>query len=407
MDVSSARGMSHAWEVPGVRRWMRGVVLVVVLLSVAFVVVELGGYLDLPAAALAAPPPTVYAQYAIALLAGTVAVVLAWTSRRIPGVPVMAFHLATLSLSHATMVDASGGTGPFHRGAQALASGLAVAAFVRFTALFPRELGPDGFRRARDELAGMLFPGAGEPSRVTRSFRSLQLVLVRRPWIVWAGGVTYGVFLYWMQARFASEHSLVMFDLSSGLARGAWAAHVVVFTTAILLGLSNLGVGHAYSGGEQRRRILWLVAGYTVAVFLFVAMAGLMLAATAAASPALWSLTNGMAFVVWPLTILVVMVCYLVSIFFRGAFDPSLVLRGTTIYGGLVVGLTFLFAGVESVVESQLTERFGLPEGVGTWVGAGAVALALEPLRRWLDGTVRRLAPVGVAEEGGEPGGPP
>ncbi len=65
------------------------------------------------------------------------------------------------------------------------------------------------------------------------------------------------------------------------------------------------------------------------------------------------------------------------AIFYDGALDPSLVVRRTTVYSVLAALLTFLFTGVEELVEAQIAERTALPGGLGTWVAAGGVALVV------------------------------
>lgn len=388
------------------RASIRLTVILIVVSSIAASFFELRGALALVPEFLRVPPAVIYAQYLIAAASGLLALLLVWTSLDLSGVAALTVHLATLSLNHALMIDASGSPGPLHRGVFALTAGLAVAAFVRFTSSFPRELTSTDLKRAKDELPfaavrwSLQAAASRRPSAIARVWRALQARVISAPRAVWLAGLAYGIFIYWMHARFGSRYSLVMFRLGEWPARMAWALHILVYMTAIFIGLSNLRVNYAYSAREEQRRILWLTQGYISALFIFIIVATSSLVAVAVGSPAVWRIANWTAFVGWPVAVLTVLGCFFISVFFSGLFDPALVLRRTSLYALLVVLLTFLFTGIESLAESQLTDRFGLPEGFGTWIGGGAVALALGPIHEWLKGLISRAAGVDDTEAG-------
>lgn len=381
------------------------IISAIVAASVAVSILELPGALSLSPEILRVPRLVIYSQYLIAAASGLLALLLVWTSLHLSGVAVLTVHLATLSLNHALMIDASGAPGLVHRGVFALTAGLAVAAFVRFTCAFPRPLTAAEMERAKEELPfsavrwSRRAPASGRPAAPTRAWRTLQGRVAAAPRAVWLAGVAYGAFIYWLHASFGSRHSLMMFHLAEWPARAAWALHILIYMTAILIGLSNLRVNYACSEPVERRRILWLVQGYLSALFIFILISATGLVAVVISSPAVWRIANGTAFVGWPLAVLTVLGCFFLSVFFAGVFDPALVIRGTTLYAVLVVILTFMFAGIESLAESQLTERFGLPESFGTWFGGGAVALAVGPIHAWVKHTIGRLA--GLEERAG------
>ena len=58
----------------------------------------------------------------------------------------------------------------------------------------------------------------------------------------------------------------------------------------------------------------------------------------------------------------------------------------------MLLTLTFVFAGIEEVAQSVLVSRMGVPDAVSTWIGAGAVALLVGPLRDRFQKWVARLA---------------
>lgn len=387
------------------RMLLRLAVTATVVASIVASISELRDALALVPEFLRVPTPVIYAQYLIAAASGLLALLLVWTSLYMSGVGVLTVHLATLSLSHALMIDASGSPGLVHRGVFALGSGLAVAAFVRFTSSFPRQLAAADLARARTELPlaavrwSLTTVGSRRPSAMARNWRALQARVIGAPRAVWLAGIAYGLYIYWMHVSFGSAYSLVMFRFGAWPARAAWALHILIYMTAIFIGLSNLRVNYAYSAQEERRRILWITQGYISALFIFVVVSATGLVAAAVGDPTLWRIANGSAFVGWPVAVLTVLGCFFVSVFFSGVFDPVLVLRRTALYAGLIFTLTFIFAGIESLVESQLTDRFGLPEGFGTWVGGGVVALVFAPIHGWLKQLIVRVAGTETAGE--------
>lgn len=142
---------------------------------------------------------------------------------------------------------------------------------------------------------------------------------------------------------------------------------------------------------EERRRMLWIVlAQLTVAVFT---VASLLLAL-------LWGLTGSesIGFVrgifavgYHPFIWFVDLSGFALAIFYSGAFDLRPVITKTTLYGALFLILTFLFATVEELAQDALTNRLGVPEGLGTWLGAGVIAVALGPVRERLQRVLQRV----------------
>ena len=101
------------------------------------------------------------------------------------------------------------------------------------------------------------------------------------------------------------------------------------------------------------------------------------------------ALSTRASYVLWPVAVLPALAALFTAVFFTRAFDPTLAIRRTAVYGTLFVAMTFAFAGLEELITSQMTQRLGLPDLAGTWVAGGAVALAVGPVRDVLDGAVR------------------
>lgn len=378
----------------------RVVITLMVVASIIISILELHGALRLSSETFRVPPAVIYSQYLIAVASGLLAVLLAWTSLQLSGVTFLVIHLVSLSLGHALMIDSSGSPGFLHRGSFTLFGALAVVAFVRYTSEFPRELKPAELVRAKAELPLVLIrwlrraDESSQPWFFARVWRGLQSHVVSTPRTVWLAGIAYAILIYWMHANYGSPYSMVMFHLSDGTARACWALFVIVFMFAIFIGLSNLRVNYAYSAPEQQRRILWLTQGYVSALFVLTFAIAMGLVAVVAGNPVVWRIATDVAFVAWPLAVLTVLACFFTSIFFSGVFDPALVLRKTSLYATMVIVMVFLFAGVESLLQSRLTAWLGLPENVSVWIGGGVIALLVGPLHSWLKIHVARLAGV-------------
>ena len=87
---------------------------------------------------------------------------------------------------------------------------------------------------------------------------------------------------------------------------------------------------------------------------------------------------SGLGFILAPL---IIVISVAIAVFYDGAIDPELVIKKTAVYGALGALLAFLFAGIEGVASSAVTERLGLPASTGAWLASGTVALAFGPLR--------------------------
>ena len=179
-----------------------------------------------------------------------------------------------------------------------------------------------------------------------------------------------------------------------------------VSTPLILAALAAIAVSaaFAYTGYRladqaHRRQVLWIVVAQVAIAFWTVMAAILRILSGVAPSGPIAALewffgltTHG---VVW----FVNLTGFALAIFYSGAFDLRPIINKTTLYGASLVSLTLVFAGVEQLVESQVLTRFELPDGLGTWLGATAVALVMGPIHMRLQGAVRSL---GATLEGAE-----
>ena len=72
-----------------------------------------------------------------------------------------------------------------------------------------------------------------------------------------------------------------------------------------------------------------------------------------------------------------------VSVFYRGAIAPSLIIARTTVIGGVGLLLTCLFLVGEELMSNLVADWFGLPSLFGAVVTGLMAAGAFAPLYRW------------------------
>lgn len=166
---------------------------------------------------------------------------------------------------------------------------------------------------------------------------------------------------------------------------------LIIFTLPIMvmvIGTLNLLTNYRAGTPAERYRIFWVLEAGIVAVTC--ALLALILEVAVhllhAASPvALW-----LHAIMLPLTFLSVVVLLAVAVLYAGALDSRLVIRKTMLYGAVGLTLTALFVGIESLASELLTERLGLPQRAGSWIGGIAVALVFGPIRERVEHRLAR-----------------
>lgn len=319
-----------------------------------------------------------------ALLAAAIVLALVWRASERADARALAWFLAFLTnFSSAESVQELGLLPPTE--AARIAVGvfdsaiwwLALAAFLRFSVIFPRPLAVADFR-----MAGLA------PWR-----RHLL-----NPRVVWGGAALLAPLSFGI-GRFVGGElwsgPLLAVQLAAFL---LFLALVFGFLWGIEQGVRHLRIGYRIVGAADRRRILWVVLGFSLAMWaIFIGLAGLVPVALAAVAASDGWVLPVLPFLVIVVAPLVIVVFLAVAIFYDGAIDPALVIRRTALYGAFGVVLTFLYAGVENVVSSALAERLGLPERSASWIAAGAVALvfgfARHGIARFLRHVVSPLTP--------------
>jgi len=285
--------------------------------------------------------------------------------------------------------------------------GLMAAAFARFSVFYPRTLriceveladAPGGtvgslavLERAADYVLtrparrvqsvqpawlGSLRTAARRGFSTDREKREqlLEFFRSRRIWLL--GIIPAGVAVVWPLRPAALQGELPTLGLMV-----AYLAILVMVTAGV--GLTFIVANYKSATADERRRMLWLVEG--IAAGGWIVLLGTLVEMVAGWAG--WSLDDWLL-LTFPAALLAFLCGTAFAVFFRGALDPGLMLRRTTLYGLLSATLLFTFAGIENVVADVLAARLGFPPSLGSWIAGGTIALGFAPARAMI---MRRL----------------
>jgi hypothetical protein len=254
---------------------------------------------------------------------------------------------------------------------------LAAAAFLRFSALFP------------EPLTAERLPS----SRMPRALHRLRAAFLRAG-PVW--GTAMGLYvlqrylpLVVMRAVGANQENPPAFAqrIFVGAMVAAAALLVIAALSAMTLGMLNLRASYRLARPAERRRMQWVIGGFTVAAWMVLGAAGLivLIVTTDVGSDVLGAAIQ-LALVLAPL---VLVLGAAVGILYSGAIDPALALRRSTLYAMLGAIAIVAYAGLENGLSNVLEQRLALPGFVGAMLAGAIVTVALIPLRggvkRWMD----------------------
>lgn len=239
---------------------------------------------------------------------------------------------------------------------------VAAAAYLRFGATFPR-------RVTADDLKAAL---ALQP-RVIAIHRWLL-----RPENPWRAATSLSILIIGLSMAGASEAAAV---LTGSAAFMAWViAHIQMRT------------GYASCTEVEQRRALWVVEGFLLILVPAVVVETVLMPLVLMNVP-VTELFAGSFFMALAAGAVGLVTCLGIATFYSGSFDSALVIRRTTLYSGIVVILTGIFAVVENIVTNAIAAYIPLPSNVGVMVGAVTIALAFAPLRAKLKAFVERNVP--------------
>lgn len=173
------------------------------------------------------------------------------------------------------------------------------------------------------------------------------------------------------------------------------AASVLVMYAGLMawvMGLTHMRLSYAVCSDEERRRALWVVEGFLLALAPGVVVEAVLMPLVMINVPVTeWFM--GSYVLAAASGAIALVICLAIAIFHSGSFDAALVIRRTTVYSAIVVILTGAFAAVENVVTNAIAARTALPANTGAMIAAVVVALAFGPLRDKLKALVERRMP--------------
>jgi hypothetical protein len=146
----------------------------------------------------------------------------------------------------------------------------------------------------------------------------------------------------------------------------------LVVMAAPMLGVAALRLGHGLAREADRRRMRWIVESLNAAVWTLMALAPFMVLRMLGVDNPVPRYLPAVFGGILPL---VVVAGFAVAVFYDGALEPRLVIRKSTLYGLFGFGLAFLFAVTEELVTNHLSASMGLPDGTGTLVASGVIAV--------------------------------
>lgn len=239
---------------------------------------------------------------------------------------------------------------------------VAAGAFLRFSGEFPTRL--------------VLRQGA---TGAARHFFGLIRLLRLRSGLIWALalGLPLATLAVSRIERTVTGNAASVFK--AGLA--AFALLTVSFPViALVLGVRNLKAGYELAPPDDRKRILWLVAGVSVGTWMILiplAFYPLLLV-----SPSFGWIAS-VARVLWGVAPGALVSAIAVAMFYTGGVDPKFVLRRSTFVG--IGGTVWLitYAALESGLSGLAQDLLGLPDVVVSIAMALLAAAFPLWLRRW------------------------
>ena len=232
---------------------------------------------------------------------------------------------------------------------------LGLAALLRFTALFPGPLQPSSLRAPADLALGL------------RTAQHTRLLLLR-PWGPWAAaGAALALALGVNAALGRSTQDTALLPLTDLLRLVALAAVVL-----------NLRASFVYADREDRRRMFWMVVGFT----LLVGAVGTLLGGNVLVAVTRWEIPGlNWRPVILDLGVMGLLWGTAMAVFYDGAMRPGVFTRRMTVLFSMLTMALFLAAGMETL----LVGRSPLSPGIGTVLAALAVGILYVTARRALE----------------------
>lgn len=309
-----------------------------------------------------------------ALLAGLLSVMVIWRAGRGPGVVEVAFGMALMCAALMLSVVPWGDATPNHRLAFGIAWGAMSLQFLFFWTRFPQRLEMAGIDRL------VAAEGTSLLSRFLRTVARVSRFLIGSPlgWILATVGAVS--FSWTLVGGSAVPYGLLIPGIKENL-RLVDALALIGANLFIVIGVAPAVSSYRLANEEGQRRVLWILLAHLMTTFMILAALSIQVSALVTGSAVLHGIERGLNMVFLPISFTLFLAGYAMGVFRAGAFNLRPVIGRSTVYGASLLCVTFLFAGVEEVAENVMVARVGLPEGVGTWIGAATIAVFLGPIR--------------------------
>ena len=155
------------------------------------------------------------------------------------------------------------------------------------------------------------------------------------------------------------------------------------FFAGLLLAVVSAGrrMAARYRAAEprERGRTAWLFLGLILSTCLVITFMVLSV---------LLGLPLEIVITVYNATPLLVIAGAALTVFYTGGYDPRLALRRTTVYGLLGVSMATILGVVEELTTAFISDRIGVSENLGLWVGSFVSVMVVTPIARRIE---RRL----------------
>lgn len=178
----------------------------------------------------------------------------------------------------------------------------------------------------------------------------------------------------------------------------AAVVYVLVPFAVVAIGVHNLRTSYRLASRGNRRRMLWVTTGFSLATWLILAALGGAVLVGTLDLPEVTAIGLVILIVLAPLLLVLGSA---MGVLYAGAIDPALALRRSTIYGSLGALGIVAFAGLENALSTLVESRLGFPSFIGPLVAGAIVAAVLIPIQRRVSGAVARR--IGTVEVDGKP----
>jgi hypothetical protein len=247
---------------------------------------------------------------------------------------------------------------------------LALAAALRFSVVFPRDITPAAIDLSgAHDRRGMLRGAAAAGLDIGALFRGLAKSVLH------SGAL--GALPVWLAAIAVASGTTFV---GEGIRTVAIAVLATLVTGVVI---TNVRASYAVGNELERARIRWLVLGFSLAgaLFLVASLPALFFSAPLATVPALFLLMLA------PATL---MICLALSVLYHGSFDTERMLRRLPELAAFALLLLLVFAGATTLL-LQLATRIGLGQPLAVLGALLVTAALMQPLRQVTQRTVNRV----------------